>query len=990
MTIAASPAAGLAAELQSRVNMFNAGDEKYSGAWLVEFQRADGAWEVCFEALRHGPQSECEGELMQEFCAQTLARLARTFPSRLPADVQRCTRDGLQALLEMHARGPPCVWKQLALALASADLWLGSWAAVDALAASSMPAVCFELLSLPTELLFCDRALPLSDRCLRQSAASALLQGCPRVFDFLLGGECPAGQEARAMTVLASWLRAIRKSLRWLPTGDETMPLRCVASHGQELITMVRIAPAEAIEVAQQLVRWKLCDEDLAAVLQPFLGCLFDASAGLDQERMLPLLGDLAANCWPRAALGDFSLDWQAVAAQAVKALEWALADVCDETSDAEAALAVWQTFATTVRDGVHLPQEIQQGEEATGGERPQPMRKRTRTRQVGWQATPEQISASQELSQLFGLLVRTLLQLLRLPAWANEDTVVSLWTVRETARSLLESWGELLDASQEWHEAALTPVSRVGQLLAGGADGAGPAPDEWGEAEVSLWLSATVAACRPGHAASEQAAGAVLGLGQIDAAPQPWRIMMGASSCTLASAGPQEQTAVLARWMLQRPPRSCTESTAFLELFELAYAEAMETVCSKFPSAVVHVDTGEQLFRLAFATWPPSCFHQNSAEAQRRLLRATWFAMGSDIGLLCQAISTKALPLLLQEVDAEASSAASEVDPPWHAVQALFSTLAITLPAEPTAGTDHPGLPLWRQHWNYIEAALLRWPVSSSTDQPAQAACTALVSAVRGLPALLPEALRLLTASAAQSALPDAQVGALRDVARGAPCPPLDATTAAGLLKEAITNVVGNLLLRAEVPQSPQTVTGIFELLSDAMRHSPEVAGAGLCDDRLRPMLVAEQGFLSRCLAFVGAVLPESSSAEAARAMMVFVSHLVGDREELLAKNNPLASSLPCLYSGIACALAAQEHLEDLENLGDVAETLCRLADAFPAEAAAALAGGLDAAQAPATIREQLLGHVSRRGEWQRGEWLEELKQIVCEWHSERRKYMP
>jgi len=82
-------AAELAVELQRKVICFAAGDELYAGEWLTGFQKAEGAWDVCVEALRAGPLPTCDGELLQEFCSQTLARLARAFAGKHPAAQRR-------------------------------------------------------------------------------------------------------------------------------------------------------------------------------------------------------------------------------------------------------------------------------------------------------------------------------------------------------------------------------------------------------------------------------------------------------------------------------------------------------------------------------------------------------------------------------------------------------------------------------------------------------------------------------------------------------------------------------------------------------------------------------------------------------------------------------------------------------------------------------------------------------------------------------------
>ena len=151
----------------------------------------------------------------------------------------------------MHAYGQVLVWKQLALALACAELWLGSWAAASSLASSLPAAVRRELLVLPAELLFDTKALPLNDAQARQQVASSLFRSCPTVFGFLLD---PG--DGKSLRILAAWLRAVRKAQRWLPGCAS--PLPHLAAHLEALRGAVRSAPLEAAEVAQQLAKWRL------------------------------------------------------------------------------------------------------------------------------------------------------------------------------------------------------------------------------------------------------------------------------------------------------------------------------------------------------------------------------------------------------------------------------------------------------------------------------------------------------------------------------------------------------------------------------------------------------------------------------------------------------------------------------------------------------------------------------------------------------------
>lgn len=217
----------LTAELQQRISLFRAGDEQVSGKWLVSFQNAEGAWQLCAEALRTGPRRGCSQEFLDTFCAQTLAMVSRALTSRVPAAAQGTFRGAVEALLALHLppQGQGAVWRQLALALTCTDLWLGKWSPSAALEART-PALRLELLTLPTELLFCDRALPLSDVQLWRQAAAGLLEACGPVFAHLvsLPPEAPEGgatdDVGPRLQAVAAWLRAARLSFEWLPGFD--------------------------------------------------------------------------------------------------------------------------------------------------------------------------------------------------------------------------------------------------------------------------------------------------------------------------------------------------------------------------------------------------------------------------------------------------------------------------------------------------------------------------------------------------------------------------------------------------------------------------------------------------------------------------------------------------------------------------------------------------------------------------------------------------
>ena len=236
-----------------------------------------------------------------------------------------------------------------------ANLWLGRWA--PPAAGSLKEEVRRELLALPAELLFCDRALPLSDPQLRQAAAKAMLDHCDMAFAGLLVADEQGNVRSAA---LAAWLRVLRKALALCPTHDTGAPLRALMALQPKLLELARELPSEAIEVVQQVARWRQegCDAELAALLGSLLECLFSSVLDEESQVLLPLLADLASNYWPRATLGDFALDHQAIAVQALTTLQAAVGkeiesgDPDADDPDVEAAFAVWETFVVTLRDG--------------------------------------------------------------------------------------------------------------------------------------------------------------------------------------------------------------------------------------------------------------------------------------------------------------------------------------------------------------------------------------------------------------------------------------------------------------------------------------------------------------------------------------------------------------------------------------------------------------------------------------------------------------
>lgn len=1003
-------AVSLAHELQRRVICFNCGDELYAGEWLLEFRRAEGAWMVCVEAIQAGRPTCCDEELLQEFCAQTLAHLARSFRSRVPESSWKAARDGLEAMLAMHAESPKGIWKQLALALTCADLWLGSCVVASVLQAATLPVdIRNELLILPTELLFSDRALPLDDVGLRRTAAMALFTTCQSVFPFLL-----QRIDGESMQVLASWLRAVRKSLRLLVGCDELAPLRKLAEHGEELTSAVQLWPAAACEVAQELALWPACDNELAFVLGPVLRDLFTAVFEEPvREVMLPLLQDLASNCWPKAAMGDLDLDWQSISMQALHVIHATLDDTEADTSDVEAVFGVWQTFAATLCKG---QADVEQSKPGMDGVF-EPRHKRSRRRDQ-WCASRDRLARCQHLPQLFGYFVEQLLERLRAPEFASQDELVTIYEMRTAAQPAIAAWAALLGQAhaqaqaaqlqmeaQAWFEAAWSPLQRLCQGL---PTCSMEAEDVCVGAEVVLWFSASLAVNWPDQAEAVPVKQVLPALGAIDTAPYPWRPLMWSSACSFAAKAPAEHSLELLEWMLERSPVSVGSMpdhpvNDIQELTELAYAQALEVVSRQLPSGVVHVAVGDRLATLAMETFPYGTGHKDSAKAQLSLLLGLRHAMGSEPSLLCQGLNEKALPLLADAVDGEERDSATDNDPPWNAAQALFSTLVCSLPEGLSTDMQHPSGALWKQQWKYLEGALLYWQQSSTTEQPATAAVEALIAAVRSLPMLLPDVLQLLAQSAQMNLLPDVQLAGLRDIAVAVPCPPVDSSKAADLLATAILGVSSDLLMKwQEIVQSPSTLHNFFRLLAEAMSNSSSPSkevekdneskecSHGLCEGKLCSTLLAAPDFIERCLESASELLAERCAENIIVEIFRFAAGILASSGESrnASQRGRVIAALPTLCTAVCRALALQECLLDLEVLGGAAQVLTLAAVGYGSDFEMAIAQALDILQAPMFNRERLQSHVAACAAWgtQKMEWLEQLQQIVREWQNERR----
>eukprot|EP00930_Biecheleria_cincta_P061971 TRINITY_DN4749_c0_g1_i2.p1 TRINITY_DN4749_c0_g1~~TRINITY_DN4749_c0_g1_i2.p1 ORF type:complete len:1074 (-),score=233.04 TRINITY_DN4749_c0_g1_i2:518-3622(-) len=1021
-------ASDLAKDLRQRITMFHAGDELYSGAWLADFQRRGAvAWQVCTTALQVGPSKTCDEELAQAFCAQTLARLARAFTScfQEPA-VQKSARDNLEALLVVFAAGKALVWKQLSLALACAELWRGTWVAAAALNAHNLPAlVRMELLALPSELLFDDRALPLTNRQLRESAGASLFRSSSTVFMFLLSDiaddSTPEEDCQKALRVLASWLRAVRKSLLWLPGVDAAAPLWHLGALGQHLLAAARVAPAEAAEVAQQLAKWKSAPQEATTVLKPLLGSLFlhDAAGAADLTPLwlLPLLNDLAEDFWPKAALGELDLDWEAIARHAFVGLGRVSTHIDSahgeraNFEDAECAISIWQTFAETLQSAVRAAESFCSSSSEAKPLFSPPPEKRTRRTHDRWLLSAAKLAESQPLQLIFQLVLDKLSEHLRLPAFLeDEDAVAIIQGARAAAESALLPWARLAGNPQAWGEQLLLPLRRVEAILADVSSSESEeimAEERASEIEVMLWLfSAICSSMLEGHPSSSDVAVTTKlavqslepKLAGLDHACPLWRTPLWTSVYSMATsvnscnAMPCTSGPVLLEWMLQRSP-SEAKTPETQEVTELLYARALEAACKRLPSGTSHPALGERLFMLAFSDWDPSSQQdERRVEVQALYLSALRFAMGEQPDALCNFMANTVMPKLCRAADDEAARSLSSCcwdGAPWPAHRVLFETLASLLPVgRPSADIEHPSLPIWRQAWKYLQAALLDYPVEAASNQPVTAAAQALRRAGLSCPVMLPEVLRLLASSVAKRD-PEAQLNVLREIISDVPCPPVDRSKAAELLDAAVASAAEALLDRAQdLVESPDDLAAMFALLAEAVRPSASgTSGGGPCKDQLRPLVLMQPDFVCRCLHLISRALPECCSKTCAEQMIRFVTRLISTEEASPESHTWLLSStLAPICSSLCSALAAQDFWTEPESLAEDGELLLTALEAMPEEFHSALATGLAQAGVSEHSKALLQQHMLSRGEWsQKGHWLEQLHQIVVEWQSER-----
>lgn len=966
-----------AAELQARLSAFRAGhDRSLSEQWLVHFQRADGAWQVASEVLRSGPQAYGDAEFLHVFCAQTLATVAKSAVARFPVDARQSFHTSVRDLLRLHQPpGQSSVWKQLALALTCVELWEGTWSPVEVLSSSGLsPDVQRERLALPTELLFCERALPLSDLNLWHTAAHAFVDHSGTVFAHLFG---TGFQAVPTLRTLSSWLRATRRSFEWLGGQDEAVPLRCLTEHAKALLVAVSQAPEEASDVAQQLARWRRCDSQLSPLLEALLNHVFSAVFTRPRHQvLLPLLADLAADRWPRAVLGEIQLSWKMVSEHAIGALREGIATAIGGggTDEGEAAMAVWQNFATTLRSGTS-----EWADEADcGGPHSE------------WFAPKEVVDRCEAVPRLFAVLSFQMLELLRVPERFSVDAFRVMLDIREVAQSALASWALLVGDGPAWQEALWSPLKNLEEgLIKNGND---VSVADMCAAEAVLWFSGTLAACDQNHSISASVVSSVLEFKVIDAVGH-MRPGLWSAACTLVAAAQPEHLPRVIEWMLDRSPYAAG-TLDLLEFTELPYARSLESACRNLPQGdVTHLAAAERIASLALTQVPANALHEHSSESRGLLLRAMRHTMRGDVGMLCKGLAEQVLPVLCRAFDAEVAAGASP-NQQWNGAQTFFATCTAVLPERclhPGDGTQelvieetHPIALLFGQHMRYFEGALLQCQPSSN-DQPLAAAAQTLSKAALVMPVLLSVALDMLVRSADRHDLPELQLLALRDVVLRVTCAPLGVERVAALLATAVVGAVKATLKSQDVARSPATLKALLSLVNSAIGLSK-----GPCEGKLRPLILAHHTTVQCVLHCAIEVLPETSAA---------APHLIRVVRELVSGSEiqqpdfrlSIASSLPSLSSSLTRAAASVEHLASVEGSVDFGDLVYRLADAFPDELLQALQSALgQLVHIPEWSRALFLKHIERRKTWEkRWQWMEQLKQLISDWQAETRQSM-
>lgn len=931
-------------ELARAAAALRRGDFSGAGRQLLELHRRSDAWRLFAEVLAQGPHEGDDAEYLDALCAQGLAAMARNLLGRLPeVELRRTFSTFVKKLLAAHLppKGKASVWKQLALALTCTELWLGAWTPGEVLTAQVPWEVRVELLSLPPELLLGDRALPLGDVQLWNQAASSLFGTCAAVFHFVFLSDLASQRGARQVLLLVSaWLQAARQALEWLEEGDEASPLRSLAAYSQQLCSLAAVDLEGGAELASTLSRWPGNDREVVGpLLQPLLSVLLrQATSASPPPQLLPVLADLAADRWARAVLGDkeVPLDWDALSYAAIAAVRSGAA----EGMHAEAALAVWQSLALSLSGKCH-------------------------------HSGPSEVVAG-----LFAGLSRELLVLLRAPQSPTVPQLEALWEARAVAQTALAHWAHLVGDSPAWQESTWAPLERVGRALASATS-----VDQTlaAEAEVVLWFSFTLAASWPEDTAPLPAAAAVLELVGLDNAPPPWRGLLWTQAASLASTGPASQCAALLGWVLQRLPQAagCHE---ILHLIEESYAVAVEFLARNLAPDASHPALAERLLTLALADVGSSAgLHRQSPQARCALLRAMRHALAGEMGALCRGLSERVLPALRQGAASEAAQATGQKT--WDATRVLLAALSAVLPNSPQAEGGHPELLLWRQEWAFVEAAMLSWPSSPAEDQPLLAASEALAAAAVALPKLLPEAVGLLSRSAAQDrvASPEVPLRELNLVLQQLQSFPQVLESHAEHLAGGLLTAADGVLRRPELVRHPALLTALFELL-----------GQGLEEAKIQERLLIP-GVVQRLLVLgieaipsAGATSPATSQAILRFFSRALAAPLLFSRQECCFV---FQEALPALLAACCKALAEQTHMTLFESMVEAAELFYLAAEKLPQDFPRALALGLQAAEGvPEWCRDRFRQVVERRGEWQKkSQWVQELQRTVQDWQRER-----
>eukprot|EP00435_Cladocopium_sp_Y103_P062257 s637_g23.t2 len=160
--------------------------------------------------------------------------------------------------------------------------------------------------------------------------------------------------------------------------------------------------------------------------------------------------------------------------------------------------------------------------------------------------------------------------------------------------------------------------------------------------------------------------------------------------ACCLASTGPQELCTRLIEWMLQRPP-AAAGAPDLLEITEVQYASSLEMACRNLPSNIASEAAAERLLNLAMQV--PRAFHNHSAAAKAKILRAATHVMSGDTRRLCEVLGQHVLPGLC--VSAQDQSATS-----WLALRMVLAILHSLLEASKYQVHDsHPVVLLWRDY---------------------------------------------------------------------------------------------------------------------------------------------------------------------------------------------------------------------------------------------------------------------------------------------------